>query len=1043
VVIDRVLADRQQRAIQRVLQILDSLKQADPIEELALLAEARLLSRDLLGAHPRAYRHIFALTSNNLGKRLGEAGRLDEAVPPLQDAVRTYRSLAAEDRALFLIDLATSLNNVAAALHNLEDEEHARAPADESVVLCRELVSRDSVANTRYLIAALNTQWAVLNSLGQTQPALKAIEAVVACGRDAVASGRSEALESLAMSLSNAAIQLDSMGRLEEALQVGAEACERFEALAEGGRARYLRDVALSCHNLSYRFQRTGQREQATAMARRAVQYYRELACSNRWAFLPHLAGSLSQLGSCLAAPSHLAESLALAEESVALFRELVDDNRTPHLSGLARALHHLGVVLGRSGHGGRALQSAREAVGLRREQAQAGSPAAQTQLVTGLVSLGQCAADEGLLSEALAHWREAARLLLAIAPTDPDTWTGLAWVPALFLGAAEDLRDWHLPLLALLPEHRELAYDASHAELFLKLQADVAARAWAVARSLGPEHAALVDEAVTVLVATLQGPDLSRWLQAQGTDDERIEKLARLKRGALAADQAFEALLAQMRGPESDTGTLQQRLHRQADAVRQARADFRAMRQALIGADERFRSAFESLTPEALRADMRHIEADATLFLLQLCTYDETTPRAVGALVDAQSGAIRLLAFDGLFELCEQTARYRPHGDRSRTLRDIGDGPAEPAHETNASLEDLAAQMRACFGQVLSAALSAASSSLGGAPRKLHVCCHGVLQQLPLGLDDRPDADAWTLHMWPGLPYLRLAARRRSARAPAIEGPWLLGHDCAWRTNKPLPMVALESALLRELLRSHGRSVARYESVDQIRQAWTGVVACCHGSRSDTHLDTALALGHQPLSVADIVQERPGVSLALLPACHAGETREDAAGNSLGIAAAFLLGGTRVVAASSKAVPDVLMPWFSTLVVWHLLQGLPPQHAARQARAQFGTLAFPPEYRVWLQTALPQALRTLQPGGSEHGEAIGGTHGSAALQELADEWPWEGDSASLFSPSEQERRFSSATLAAGVLRPRAHEAEALAQVMREMAAFVFVYGAD
>jgi tetratricopeptide (TPR) repeat protein len=212
VVIDRVLADRQQRAIQRVLQILDSLKQADPIEELALLAEARLLSRDLLGAHPRAYRHIFALTSNNLGKRLGEAGRLDEAVPPLQDAVRTYRSLAAEDRALFLIDLATSLNNVAAALHNLEDEEHARAPADESVVLCRELVSRDSVANTRYLIAALNTQWAVLNSLGQTQPALKAIEAVVACGRDAVASGRSEALESLAMSLSNAAIQLDSMG---------------------------------------------------------------------------------------------------------------------------------------------------------------------------------------------------------------------------------------------------------------------------------------------------------------------------------------------------------------------------------------------------------------------------------------------------------------------------------------------------------------------------------------------------------------------------------------------------------------------------------------------------------------------------------------------------------------------------------------------------------------------------------------------------------------------------------------------------------------
>jgi hypothetical protein len=254
--------------------------------------------------------------------------------------------------------------------------------------------------------------------------------------------------------------------------------------------------------------------------------------------------------------------------------------------------------------------------------------------------------------------------------------------------------------------------------------------------------------------------------------------------------------------------------------------------------------------------------------------------------------------------------------------------------------------------------------------------------------------------------------------------------------------MVAVEAALLRDLLQRHGRPVQAIQRAAQLHGQASALVTCCHGGTEQVQFDHALHLGTESLTVRKIMQENIGPPLALLPACHAGRTDEDTAGNALGVAAAFMLSGTKVVAASSKAVPDLLQPWLSTLTVWHALQGRPHHEAATLAREQFARLDFPEGYRSWLQEALPQALATIQPGGEED-RHIRGVHAQLAQEQVPERWPWEGDTQHLFNADRRRREDATRSMVQGILKPRGGDAgaRALAAETREMAAFVFVYG--
>jgi hypothetical protein len=258
--------------------------------------------------------------------------------------------------------------------------------------------------------------------------------------------------------------------------------------------------------------------------------------------------------------------------------------------------------------------------------------------------------------------------------------------------------------------------------------------------------------------------------------------------------------------------------------------------------------------------------------------------------------------------------------------------------------------------------------------------------------------------------------------------------------------MTAIEAALLRRLLHDHGQPVEAIRAGAQARSDTAGLVLCCHGARAAEgrgHFDSELRLGDSPLSVGRIAQWPQGPALALLPACHAGETLEDSAGNALGLAAGFLLAGSRTVVASAKAVPDALIPWFTTLALWHRMQGLGARQAAILARNQFARMAFPEDFRAWLQAALPEALATLQRRGSEYPAIEGNGSAQAALHAMVKAWPWQGASADLFGSHIASREAAMRTVAEGILRPEPQDAETLHALMHATASFIFVYGCD
>ena len=65
------------------------------------------------------------------------------------------------------------------------------------------------------------------------------------------------------------------------------------------------------------------------------------------------------------------------------------------------------------------------------------------------------------------------------------------------------------------------------------------------------------------------------------------------------------------------------------------------------------------------------------------------------------------------------------------------------------------------------------------------------------------------------------------------------------------------------------------------------------------------------------------------------------------------------------------------------------------------------------------------------------------ALDALVEAWPWQGDASGLFDAEAGRREAATRSLAAGVLIPRAEYSAELPDAMREMAAFVFVYGTE
>lgn len=922
------------------------------------------------------------------------------------------------------------------------------ADAEAQVRSLRELVRVDRDRHVADLALSLYNNGCFLERIGPPQRALEAFSESVELYRAFDGLERTGHHAVFGRALTAAGKWLGQLGRRDDALSMLREAVVVWRLLADRDRPRHLAGLADCLSYLALAHDKLNEAHAAELAAAEAVTHARELLASDRRRFLPDLARYLNNYARVLDLGQR-AGSLAAVTEAVQLLRESSAGEQAEELRSLAVMQVNLSIRLSAANERADAVAAAREAIACYRTLNLQQEAPFYLDFVAALLQAGLRHGEAGLREAGQELLSECAAALLRVQPTNPYDWCEIARLLNNFLEGPQCLRDWLLPLARLLVEHRELAWDSGHAELFLELQHQLIERIWGLVTFWPEDEHALRDEAVGVLIAARQSPDLARWLDARAGAGGPLERLAELKRNVIEAEQLLAAL---RQGTPNGGGSsramisagLGDEIEAQVIEARRAREAFRAERARLSAEDASFAAAFEVPDIATMRRIASHANGDALLCLLDIGA--DGNRRIVGVLLFVDGSPARCFELPRLREFLDDISGYE--GQRVAELRGPlrGAAPATTNEVVDRSplmpIVDLfAVGMSEWFWMPLRKALEASPSRVA----QLHLCLNGIAQQLPLALRRASDCPGCDVVLWPGLPYLRFASlgAQGTCHGASDAGHWLVGHDCAWSSEQPLPMVAVEAALLRDLLQRHGRAARSIRTATRLDAPIRALVTCCHGGAERAQFDHALHLGQEPLTVRRIMQERIGPTLALLPACHAGRTDEDAAGNALGVAAAFMLAGTKVVSASSKAVPDLLQPWLSTLTIWHVVHGLPQHQAALRAREQFARLDFPEAYRSWLQTALPAALATIQPGGDED-PFIQGAKPQLALDIVAEHWPWAGDAEHLFSPDEALRASATLAVAQGVLTPRSEDrARAVSIMTREMAAFVFVYGVD
>jgi tetratricopeptide (TPR) repeat protein len=125
-------------------------------------------------------RSALSASLSNLGVRLGDLGRREEALAASQEAVDIRRRLAQSRPDAFLPDLASSLNNAGAMLSNLGRREEALAASQEAVDIDRRLAQSRPDAFLPDLATSISVMSDVLAALDRhregAQAATQALE---------------------------------------------------------------------------------------------------------------------------------------------------------------------------------------------------------------------------------------------------------------------------------------------------------------------------------------------------------------------------------------------------------------------------------------------------------------------------------------------------------------------------------------------------------------------------------------------------------------------------------------------------------------------------------------------------------------------------------------------------------------------------------------------------------------------------------------------------------------------------------------------------
>lgn len=398
------------------LETLRTIEQAIPYPTTALVETAVVVTRRILCMLPvDAHVAETARWHLRLGVVLAQAGRADEALPPIEIAVEHYRTLVESDRPRYLPNLARSLHNL--GIRNAEQGRHDAALRDteEAVKYYRELVEHNPGYYRADLAASLSNLGLRLAELGRHTKARAPLKEAVQLYRELVETDdryrRDLARASSNLRRSEPHVPLD-VGILEKAV-------EDNRALVETNGDRHWPELARSLCDLGNGYTEQDQWEQARGCFEEALGYYRT-ATESLDRYRPDLAACLNDLGATLTALGDYAAALPYAEEAVAVHRGLTEINLARYRPELARSLDNLAFCLASMGHHREVLPYAEEAVMLYRHLVKIDSDSYRPELARALSNRGVSLSELRRHAEALPDSEEAVNLYQELNEIDP-----------------------------------------------------------------------------------------------------------------------------------------------------------------------------------------------------------------------------------------------------------------------------------------------------------------------------------------------------------------------------------------------------------------------------------------------------------------------------------------------------------------------------------------------------------------------------------------------------------------------------------------------
>lgn len=428
--IGQVLAEHVEARVEprQVEKILAYLEREDydgtlPLRELFCSVTRTVLEQRLRdGPEPRTTEQERELANlhHKLGLRAREAGRVQEGLENLGEAVRLRRSLADAGVVQLLPSLAISLDGLGVTFGDLERWEKAIEASREAVAILREHAHPDAPVARSQLAKSLYTLSAAASPLERHEEAHAAASESVALYRELMRTGDRDLRGDLARSLINLAVDEAALGNPHQAVEMQREAVSLFEELAAERPDRYTFDLSMALYGLANRLGDVSAHEESLRSMERAVAIRRELARHRPDVFLASLTRGLYNLGNRLVRMERVEEAVRVTREAVELLREAAA--RKPELFEvqLGEALNNLGNRLAAAEENDEALSVARETVAIRRRLAARAPALYEPELAQALSNLGLRLAKRDRHEEALEVAAEATGILRRVTVDNP-----------------------------------------------------------------------------------------------------------------------------------------------------------------------------------------------------------------------------------------------------------------------------------------------------------------------------------------------------------------------------------------------------------------------------------------------------------------------------------------------------------------------------------------------------------------------------------------------------------------------------------------------